>query len=299
MSTYLVFGATGNVGRRVVERLARDGAAVRATSRTPRTAKLPPGVEVVTPDLEAPGVLDDVEAAFLMWPFHSAEPARPLVDALRRGVRRVVFMTGGGARPGLAPEEQPNPVARWHATVERLIERSGMEWTVLSPSTFMANTLWWSRQIREGDTVCGAFGSLAMAPIHEDDIAAVAVHALTGSGHAGRRYSLTGPEVLTQAEQVRVIGEAIGRALRWRELSPEQERARLLADPEFPDGFVEELLAGYAKMAAAPPPAVSPTVRDITGMPATPLSVWAAEHAAHFDGGPRGAAVTEAGARRP
>ncbi|MFD1937507.1 hypothetical protein ACFSKW_39175 [Nonomuraea mangrovi] len=121
-------------------------------------------------------------------------------------------------------------------------------------------------------------------PIHEDDIAAVAVHALTGAGHAGRRYTLTGPEALTQAEQVRVIGEAIGRTLRWQELSPAEERARLLADPGFPDGFVEELLAGYATMAAAPPPAPTSTVEEITGAPATPLSAWADERAADFGG---------------
>ncbi|WP_433257837.1 NAD(P)H-binding protein [Streptosporangium sp. CA-135522] len=287
MSTYLVFGATGSVGRRVAERLAWRGAAVRATSRNPEAAKLPQGVEVITPDLGAPGALDDVEAAFLMWPFHSAERARPIVDALKRRVRRVVFMTGGGALPGVAPEEQPNPVARWHATVERLIEQSGMEWTVLSPSTFMTNTLWWSDQIRAGDSVRGAFGSLAMTPIHEDDIAAVAVQALTKSGHEGRRYTLTGPEVLTQAEQVRLIGEAIGRPLRWEELSLEQERARLLADPDFPDGFVDELLDGYTKMAAAPRPDVTSAVPDTTGEPATTLSAWAAEHTADFGGGQR------------
>lgn len=287
MSIYLVFGATGNVGRRVAERLARHGAAVRATSRTPDSAKLPPGVEVITPDLAAPGALDGVEAAFLMWPFHSARPAGPIVAALQRTVRRVVFMTGGDVRPGLAPDEQPTPPARWHATVERLIELSGMEWTVLSPSTFMTNTLWWSEQIRAGDTVGGAFGSVAMTPIHEDDIAAVAVHALTEPGHAGRRHALTGPETLTQAEQVRVIGEAIGRPLRWQELTPADERARLLADPDFPSDFVEDLLAGYATMAAAPPPVPTRTVHDITGAPATPLSVWAAEHAADFGAVPR------------
>ncbi|MET8162250.1 NAD(P)H-binding protein [Sphaerisporangium sp. NPDC005289] len=287
MSTYLVFGATGNVGRRVAERLARGGAAVRATSRNPEAAKPPQGVEVITPDLEAPGALDDVDAAFLMWPFHSAEPARPLVDALKRRVRHVVFMTGGGALPGVAPEEQPNPVARWHATVERLIERSGMDWTVLSPSTFMANVLWWSTQIKAGDSVRGAFGSLAMTPIHQDDIAAVAVHALTEPGHEGHRYTLTGPEVLTQAEQVRLIGEAIGRPLRWQELTLEQERARLLADPGFPAGFVDELLDGYTTMAAAPRPQVTSAVPDITGAPATTLSAWAAEHAAAFGGARR------------
>ncbi|MGA5761518.1 NAD(P)H-binding protein [Nonomuraea bangladeshensis] len=287
MSTYLVFGATGNVGRRVAERLAWSGAAVRATSRTPEAAKLPQGVEVITPALDAPGALDGVDAAFLIWPFHSAEPARPIVEALQRRVRRVVFMTGGGVLPGVPPEKQPSPVARWHATVEQLIERSGMEWTVLSPSTFMANALWWSAQIRAGDRVRGAFGSLATTPIHEDDIAAVAVHALTEPGHEGHRHTLTGPEALTQAEQVRLIGEAIGRPLRWQELTPEQERARLSADPGFPDDFVDELLDGYAKMAAAPPPEVTSTVPDITGAPAATLSAWAAEHAADFGGDPR------------
>ncbi|GIH65897.1 NAD(P)H-binding protein [Microbispora siamensis] len=284
MSTYLVFGGTGTVGRRVVERLARAGAAVRATSRRPRTAGLPTGVEVVTPDLDAPGALDGVEAAFLMWPFHSAEPARPLVGALKRRARRVVFMTGGDARPGVAPELQPTAVARWHATVEHLVEQSGMKWTILSPSTFMANTLWWSEQIKAGDIVRGAYGQLKTVPIHEDDIAAVAVRALTEDGHAGRRYTLTGPEVLTQEEQVRIIGEATGRPLRWHELTREEERARLLADPGFPDGFVDELLDGYATLIAAPPPAVTTAVLDITGTPATPLSAWAAEHAADFGG---------------
>ncbi|GLX08116.1 NAD(P)H-binding protein [Microbispora sp. NBRC 16548] len=287
MSTYLVFGGTGNVGRRVVERLARAGAAVRATSRRPRTAGLPAGVEVVTPDLYASGALDGVEAVFLMWPFHSAEPARRLVDALKRQARRVVFMTGGDVRPGVAPELQPTPVARWHATVEHLIEQAGMEWTIVSPSTFMANTLWWSEQIKAGDVVRGAYRTLKTVPIHEDDIAAVAVHALTEDGHAGRRYALTGPEVLTQEEQVRIIGEAIGRPLRWHELTREEERARLLADPGFPDGFVDELLDGYATLIAAPPPAVSTAVLDITGAPATQLSAWAAEHAAGFGGEPR------------
>ncbi|GAA3181000.1 SDR family oxidoreductase [Nonomuraea roseoviolacea] len=283
MSTYLVFGSTGNVGRRVVERLSWSGAAVRATSRRPESARLPEGVEVVAPDLTAPGVMDGVEAVFLMWPFHSDELAAPYLDAIKRGARRVVFMTGGGVRPELPPGRQPNPVARWHATVEHLIRESGLEWTVLSPSTFMVNTLWWADQIRAGDTVRGAYGSVAMTPIHEDDIAAVAVSALTGPGHAGRRYTLTGPEVLTQAEQVRVIGEAVGRPLRWQELTREEERARLLADPSFPDSFVDELLDGYATMASAPPPSVTPAVEEITGTPPATLAAWAVEHAAAFE----------------
>jgi uncharacterized protein YbjT (DUF2867 family) len=122
-----------------------------------------------------------------------------------------------------------------------------------------------------------------------------------GTGNVGRRLvaggaavratsradSLTGPEALTQVEQVRMIGAAIGRPLRWQELSPAEERARLLADAGFPDDFVEELLAGYAAMAAAPPPTPTSMVEDITGAPATPLAAWAAEHAADFGGAAR------------
>ncbi|MFI0421005.1 hypothetical protein [Spongiactinospora sp. 9N601] len=106
------------------------------------------------------------------------------------------------------------------------------------------------------------------------------------TGHVGRRVA----ERLARggaAVRAKLIGEAIGRRLRWQEPSPAQERARLLADPDFPDGFVEELLAGCATMAAAPPAAVTSTVRDITGAPATALSAWAAEHAADFGGGQR------------
>ncbi|WP_157254142.1 hypothetical protein [Nonomuraea typhae] len=78
---------------------------------------------------------------------------------------------------------------------------------------------------------------------------------------------------------------AVGRPLRRQELSPEQERARLPADPGFSGAFVGELLGGYATMAASAPPAVTSAVPGITGSPATPMRVWAAGHAADFGGG--------------
>ncbi|MFI9589164.1 hypothetical protein [Nonomuraea sp. NPDC052265] len=78
-----------------------------------------------------------------------------------------------------------------------------------------------------------------MAMLHERDLAAVAVEALTSEGHDGARYELTGPETLTRAEQVRTIGQAVGRPLRRQELSRAEERRRLLADDGFPDDFVD------------------------------------------------------------
>lgn len=109
------------------------------------------------------------------------------------------------------------PDSFW-ALAERAIEDSGASWTFLRPTGFAANTLMWADQIRSGNVVRWPFGGAARALIDERDIAAVAVRALTGDGHAGTRYLLSGPAVLTQAEQLAAIGQAIGRELRWREL---------------------------------------------------------------------------------
>jgi uncharacterized protein YbjT (DUF2867 family) len=121
-----------------------------------------------------------------------------------------------------------------------------------------------------------------MSLIHEADMAAVAVHALTEPGHDGATHTLTGPEVLTQAEQVRVIGEVLGRPLCWEELTREQARRRLLADATFPDSFVDVLLDGYAAMLAGPPPTLTATVQEITGTPPRSLRQWVVDHAADF-----------------
>lgn len=285
--TVLVTGATGNVGRQVVAQLLATGVGVRALTRHPDSAGLSHGgVDVRAGDLADPHGLEEAlkgaDRAFLMWPFHTADAAPGVVEALRHHVDRVVFLSSGAVQDGLTPEQQRHPVGRSHAAVERLIERSGLGWTHLRPSTFASNTLWWADQIRAGDVVRGAFGAVPMALLHEADIAAVAVRALTEDGHDKAAYALTGPEVLTQVDQVRILGEAIGRPLRWEELTREAARQQLLADDTFPDSFVDTLLDGYAEMLDAPRPVTTTTVEDVVGRPARTLHQWAVEHAADF-----------------
>ncbi|MDX3226129.1 NAD(P)H-binding protein [Streptomyces sp. ME19-01-6] len=285
--TILVTGATGNVGRQVVSQLmAGHTGEVRALTRDPASAALPGGVDVRQGDLADPAALEaalkGADAVFLMWPFHGADPAPAVVDAIKWHAGRVVFLSSGAVQEGVAPERQAHPVGRSHACVEHLIEGAGLLWTHLRPSTFAANTLWWADQIRAGDVVRGAYGAVPMALLHEADIAAVAVRALTEDGHGHAAYTLTGPEVLTQEEQVGTIGEVLGRPLRWRELSREEERQRLLADDSFPDSFVNPLLDGYADMLDAPPPATTGAVEAVTGVPARTYRAWVSDHAADF-----------------
>jgi uncharacterized protein YbjT (DUF2867 family) len=283
MNTILVTGATGNVGRQVVSQLLAEGATVRALARDPGTAGLPEGAEVVRGDLSDPGslgpALDGADAVFLVWPFGTAEGAPPVLDAIAAHARRVIYLSSMSVKPDLV--EQGDPISQFHADLEGLIEKSGLEWTFLRPSGFAINALWlFDAQIRDGGVVRQPFANLSRPLIHERDIAAVAVRALTGDGHAGATYLLSGPQAMTQAEQVRTIGEVIGSPARFEEIPPAEARERMLAEG-WPASFADGVLAGWAAMVTDPEPVTS-TVREITGTPARPFREWISDHAADF-----------------
>ncbi len=145
---------------------------------------------------------------FLMWPFLTAEHAPPVVAAIARHAARVVYLSSAGVRDGV--ERQADPINQFHAEVERLIEDSGLEWTFVRAGSFAANALGRAESIRTDVVVREPYGAARKAPIHERDVAEVAVRALTADGLVGARPTLTGPESLTLAEQVAVVGEVLG-----------------------------------------------------------------------------------------
>lgn len=278
----VVTGATGNVGRELVPRLVAAGAPVRAVTRDPAAADLPAGVEVVRGDLLDPATLDDAfvgaGAVFLLWPSTSAEAAGPAVDAIARHARRVVFLSALGV-PEADPAGEP-PTGLFHARLEWLIRRTSLEWTFLRAGGFATNTLGWAEEIRASGTVHWVYGGAARSLVHEADVAAVAARALTEDGHAGARHELTGPAVVTQAQQVRLIGAAIGRELRWVELSEQDARARM-RDMGWAPEFIDGGLAHWARIVTEPEP-VTDTVERVTGAPARSFAQWAREHAGAF-----------------
>ena len=283
MNRILIIGATGRVGRQLLAQLPATGVRVRALARNPHTAGLPPHVDVVRGDLTLPetldGCLDGIDAVFLVW---TAPPAAvvPALERIAKHARRIVFLSAPlkTAHPFF---QQPNPVRAVGAQIERLIETSGLEWTFLRPGMFAANALgWWAPQIRAGgDVVRWPHVGAPTAPIHERDIAAVAVRALCEDGHAGKDYVLTGPQSLSQSEQISTIGGVIGRSLRLAEISPEDARSELLT--RMPAVVVSMLLDAWAA-AIGQPAFVTSTVADITGAPARTFRDWATDHAAEF-----------------
>ncbi|MCW2880541.1 MAG: NmrA family protein [Sphaerisporangium sp.] len=279
----LVTGATGNVGRHVVSALLDKGADVRALTRDPASAGLPEGAEVVRGDLADPAGLDaaleGVESVFLVWPTLSADHAAPAtIDAIAGRARHIVYLSARGVSHDL--EQEPESILGSHARIERLIRGSGPEWTFLRAGGFAANTLMWAQQIRDTGVVRWFHGNAARSLIHERDIAAVGVSALAGKDHHGAAYVLTGPETLTQAEQVTTIGEAIGRPLRWEELPPDIARRQMLAQG-WPPSLVEGMLGAHAATVTVPE-RVTSTVEEITGTPATTFRQWATDHAHDF-----------------
>ena len=280
MKRILVTGSTGTIGRQVASQLLPTDAQVRAMTRNPDAAGLPPEVEVVRGDLTDPatleGCLDGVEAVFLVWTAPAAT-APAVVDRIAKRARRIVLLTA----PHKTPHplfQQANPMAAMFAEIERLIEASGLQWTFLRPGMFAANALsWWGPQIRAGDVVRWPYADVPTAPIHERDVAAVAVRALLEEGHAGAEYVLTGPDPLSQREQVAMIGEVIGRPLRFEEISPDEARREI----PFPAPALDMLLKAWAA-AVGHPALVTSTVAELTGRPARTFREWVTDHAGAF-----------------
>jgi uncharacterized protein YbjT (DUF2867 family) len=123
------------------------------------------------------------------------------------------------------------------------------------------------------------YAAVPTAPIHERDIAAVAVRALCEGGHGGAEYVLTGPQSLSQEEQVQIIGNAIGRSLRFEEISPDETRRELLSIAPL---FVVNMLLDAWAAALGQPALVTSTVAEVTGSPARTFYDWATDHLADF-----------------
>ncbi len=276
--TILVTGASGHVGRAVLDQLRAAGADVRASSRDPQAAHLPTGVSVVTADLTRPETLpvalDGVSRVFL---YAQPEGIDGFVRAATAaGVEHVVFLSSSSTVTGPGASD---PIAQRHLVVERALENSGMAWTFVRPGAFATNALNWAGSIRAEGVVRMPYPHAQTAPIHEADIAAVAVAALTGSALHGTAPVLTGPDALTQEEQVAQIGAALGRDLRVEKLTPDQARAAMAGS--MPPPFVDTMLRMWAALEGVPA-TISDSVERITGHPARSFAQWACDHEADF-----------------
>lgn len=268
----LVTGATGTVGRHLVQQLAGQGVTVRALTRNPSKASFPAGVEVVAGDLTQPQTikpaLEGVAGLHLITfggddyaPLQTGSEIMALAE--QAGVQRVTVLMGGEK-----------------GDFEQAVESSALAWTLLQPVEFMSGALDWAESIRSEGVVRVAFASRKSAMIHEADIAAVVAVALTQDGHGGRTYTITGPQVLTPHEMVATIGEALGREIPLIELTEAEAREQWRAE-----GYPDDVIEFFVWAHGSTPPigyTVVPTVEQVTGRAPRTFAQWAAEHADAF-----------------
>ncbi|MFG1681428.1 SDR family oxidoreductase [Nonomuraea sp. NPDC049269] len=277
MST-LVIGARGSVGRHVVDRLLAAGESVRASVRDLASADLPAEVSVVAADLTRPdtlkAALDGVRKVFLYAPVGGADA---FVGAARDAdLERIVLMSSGSV---LLPYAAGNAIAEEHRSVERALDGSGLPWTPIRPLVLANNALNWAHSIRTDGIVRLVHPEAVMAPIHERDIAAVAVAALAGEAGKEAGALLTGSELLSQRRQVELIGAAIDKDLQIEELSESAARDRF---GQFEKPYIVDAILEFIKAAANGGSPATGTVEQVLGRPAVPFSQWAREHAADF-----------------
>jgi uncharacterized protein YbjT (DUF2867 family) len=271
---FVVTGATGNVGREVVAELVRREVPVRALVRDPSTPI--EGAETSAGDLTDPAstrdALKGADAVFLL-------PGYPgMAEAARAaGVRRVVQLSGGSA--GLS--DMANAVTRYMAESEAELRETGLEWTVVRPTAFMSNALRWLPQLRAGDVVRLPFANVPLACVDPGDIAAVAATAMVDDGHVSMIYRPTGPAALLPEEQVAIVGEVLGRSLRFQAQPNDEARRDMLTTT--PSEYVAAFFDFYVN-GSLDETTVLPTVEDVVGRPARTFREWVTANAHRFAG---------------
>jgi uncharacterized protein YbjT (DUF2867 family) len=283
----LITGATGTIGRELVDLVSASGMRVRAMTRQPQQAAArvhardrASAIEWVHGDLSAPETLPralaGVERALLLSP---ADPRQAELEegfiaaAAAARVGHVVKISALGAAP-----DAGFPGGRLHARVERALERSGLAFTHLRPHGFMQNLLRSAAAIREQGKLFAPMGDARVSLIDARDVAAVAAVVLReGSRHAGKRYELTGPEALSFADVAAHLGTAAGRPVTYVDVPPEDARKAMLQRGT-PEWLVDNVLALHACFRTGRWSAVEPTVRELTGRPARTFLDFTREH---------------------
>jgi uncharacterized protein YbjT (DUF2867 family) len=269
----LVTGATGHVGRPLVNELLAAGEKVRALTRDPDGADLPAGAEAAA-TAELP--LDGITSVFFVTAAFPQGIEEPLARMKAAGVGRIVALSSYS----VLDDDPRNKIAVRHRELERLIRETGAQWTFLRPAGgFAATALEWAEGIRADDVARSPFADARTAPLHERDIAAVAARALLTDDLVGDTPLFSGPQSLSYADRARIIGDVIGRPVRFEELTHDQARREWLA-AGVPPHAVEARLGMFAKLVGRPHE-ISP-VDPYLGRPGLSFAEWVADHTDAF-----------------
>lgn len=266
--SFVVAGATGNVGHHLVQQLHQAGRAVRALTRNPAKAEFPAGVQVVQGDLMLPESLEEglagAEGLHLIdfggEDFSPLQTGPEIADlAERSGVKRVSI---------LMSDEKGD--------FARSFEDRSFAVTFIRATEFMSNVKDFAPQVRSGEPVRVPYVDRRSAMVHDADIASVAMVALTQDGQGGKTYTVSGGEVLTPRDMLRTVGEAIGREIPIQPLT-EEEAIQDWQNAGLSQGIIDFMVWVYGNTPESGY-TVTLTVPEVTGKPHRTLKQWATEN---------------------
>jgi (4-alkanoyl-5-oxo-2,5-dihydrofuran-3-yl)methyl phosphate reductase len=277
---YLVTGATGNVGSEVVEQLLAGRKKVRVFTRDPgKVAHWNDRVEVVAGDLQQPDTfaqaLADVEAIFLMHQGPDLEVCKQLVAAGKdKGNPRIAFLSTILAS---APDSQ---IGKLHKDKEDAIRESGLPGTFVRPGGFMTNLYWWIGTIKTENVVRNPMGTGRLASIAPEDIAAVAVKAMT-QDLPDEVFELTGGELLSVPQQVDILAKVLGKPIQCVDV-PTETAIQDLLRIGLPAQAAAAIGASFEAIRDGRVTVVKDTVEKVLGRRPMTFETWARRHALRF-----------------
>ncbi len=265
MDTILVTGASGRLGKAVVETLVDSGINVRAATRHTTKIKWTDWVQPVVFDFEDRGLyraaLDGVSGVFLIAPpldFQAPAKVIPFIDtAQEKGIRHVVFNSALKA-----DSYEDNPLR----LIERHLMKSGLNYAILRPNFFMENfsTGWAAPMIEKGE-ICMAAGDGKTSFISVIDIARVATVCFREK-RSGAEYNLTGPEALSHEDVARIISDVCGRTITYKSIS-EMEMMKGAREEGMPESAIEYLAGIFGLVRKGLLAETTGIVREVTGKP--------------------------------
>lgn len=275
----LVTGSTGQIGRALVQDLLRDAAGMHIVAASRQGA---PGSGVEARSLDwldpasAAAALRGIDRLFLLTPLNPAietMTAHAVAAARDAGVAHIVRISGAGADPDSAVS-----IARLQGRCDRLLVESGIAFTLLRPVNFMQNFASFMREGVRSGTVYSSQGEGRVPFVDARDIAAAAAAILRApQPHAGRAYVLTGPEALSNAEALAIVGEAIGRPVRLVPVDESQAVAGM-RQAGMPEPMVQAMSSLNRVIAAGGASGVWPDLQRLIGRAPTRFAAFVHEY---------------------
>jgi|NOAtaT_6_FD_contig_21_7566387_length_1042_multi_16_in_0_out_0_2 uncharacterized protein YbjT (DUF2867 family) len=269
----LVTGATGNVGSRVLSRLAEKGQKVSALVRNKQAKGIHPKADVRVGNYEElkslEAAMQGVTKVYLLASGSklTQHEFNVIAAAQRAGVKHIVKHSGLGANYGAIE------LSRWHLEAEKKLKQSGIAWTILRPSGYASNALMWSGSLASQGVVYGSTGDGKLGIIDPDDIADCGVICLTKSGHEGKEYDLTGPAALSVTDQLAIINKVVGKQYRYQEV-PDQAVHQAMTQMGLDKAFVDAMVEFYGMVRAGHAAVTTPTVKQLLGREPASFETW-------------------------